>query len=468
MIGRQFSVLICVSLLVIVMQSPATQAQNPVSDQPLKLSTALNLANNNDPWLKGSELSQSEIESLAVAAGQLPDPKMSVGLMGIGADTFHFNQEGMTQLAVGLSQMFPRGQSRSLSQERLNILAQQYPHQRQNRKAELAVQVSQLWLSAYQAQESIRLINKDRSLFEYLVDVAEASYVTASGNTRQQDLIRAQLELTRLDDRLTALHQNQEQAIQQLNQFIGHYGGNQVTTPINFKTGWGSQQTAVSLDLPHIKLLESHELDNTNLSDNNHIYQSLSAHPAVKALQQRIEAEQVGVELARQKYKPEWGVNASYGYRANADNGMQRADMMTVGITFDLPLFSKNRQDQELKAAIASSEAIETEKDLLLRKMMASLQTNQALLERLKQRQDLYNGQLLPQMSEQAEASLTAYTNDDGDFAEVVRARIAELNARIDALKINIDIEKTTIKLNYLLMTNPEQVVTTAMENSND
>ena len=52
-------------------------------------------------------------------------------------------------------------------------------------------------------------------------------------------------------------------------------------------------------------------------------------------------------------------------------------------------------------------------------------------------------------MAEQAEASLTAYTNDDGDFAEVVRARIAELNAQIDALNIDVERQKTIVQINY-------------------
>ena len=52
-------------------------------------------------------------------------------------------------------------------------------------------------------------------------------------------------------------------------------------------------------------------------------------------------------------------------------------------------------------------------------------------------------------MHEQAEASLSAYTNDDGDFSEVVRARIAELNARVEALDIEIDRRQTISQLNY-------------------
>lgn len=461
MISRLLSTFLYGSLLVILIESPTVLAAKPESGMPLSLSTALDLAEQYDPWLKGSEFSQSEIESLAIAAGQLPDPKMSVGLMGIGADNFDFNQEGMSQLAVGVSQMFPRGKTRSLSRERLNTLAEQYPQQRQNRKAELAVMVSQLWLTAYQAQESIRLINKDRSLFEYLVDVAEASYITASGKTRQQDLIRAQLELTRLDDRLTALYQNKEQSIKQLNQYISNYLTDQYS---EFNPDFDQQEITISPHLPQIELLEQVFFNTSAGIDKNRLYKMFSEHPAVKALQQRIEAEQVGIELARQKYKPAWGMNASYGYRADADNGMNRADLFSVGITFDLPLFTKNRQDQELKAAISSANAIETQKDLLLRKMISSFEAEKAQLNRLQQRQKIYSNQLLPQMSEQAEASLTAYTNDDGDFAEVVRARIAELNAQIDDLKINVDIQKTKIKLNYLFMTHPDQIAATKME----
>ena len=62
-------------------------------------------------------------------------------------------------------------------------------------------------------------------------------------------------------------------------------------------------------------------------------------------------------------------------------------------------------------------------------------------------------------MREQAEASLTAYTNDDGDFAEVVRSRIAELNAQIDALNIAVDRQKTISQLNYFF-TNSNDTMT--------
>ena len=94
----------------------------------------------------------------------------------------------------------------------------------------------------------------------------------------------------------------------------------------------------------------------------------------------------------------------------------------------------------------------------MLRNLVASFEAAKVQLRRLDERRALYKDQLLPQTQDQAEASLTAYTNDDGDFAEVVRARIAELNANIVALDIEVERQKTIIQMNYFLMTSASEI----------
>ncbi len=108
-----------------------------------------------------------------------------------------------------------------------------------------------------------------------------------------------------------------------------------------------------------------------------------------------------------------------------------------------------------MSAAISQTEAIKTEKRLALRSLLSQLQSAYAAHQRLLQRAVLYKTDILVQMSDQAEASLTAYTNDDGDFSEVVRARIADLNARIDALNIDVDLLKSQSQLNYFFSDEP-------------
>lgn len=420
----------------------------PVSAE-LPLSQAIEIAHQNDPWIEGSLQRQRALETQSTAASTLPDPVMSLGLANMPIDTFDFDQEAMTQFKFGVTQIVPRGSSLELNQKRLAIQGSQQPYQRADRKARVTVNVSQLWLETFRATESIRLIEGDRELFEHLVDVAQSSYSTAVGKTRQQDLVRAQLELTRLEDRLTMLHERLDMSRTRLGEWLltGTPDDSQLWSSSEAK--WFSLPSVLPRILPQRPDLLSSERQPTA----QEIGSLLVSHPAIANLDNKIRASATGVEIAEQKYKPEWKINASYGYRDDAPNGMDRADFFSVGVAFDLPLFTSNRQDQQVQSAIATTEAVRTERSLALRNMVSAFETQRARLLRLEQRRELYQSRLLEEMHEQAEASLSAYTNDDGDFAEVVRARIAELNARIDALDIEIERLKTIAQLNYFFTT---------------
>ncbi len=425
----------------------------------LSLETAISKALLNDPWLIGNQHTQDAVESLSVAAGTLPDPKVSLGLVNLATDTFDFNQEAMTQLKIGVSQMFPRGDTLEIKQKQLELLVKQFPFQRQDRKAKVVVTVSQLWLGAHLAQESIALIEKDRPLFEQLADVAEAGYSSGFGKTRQQDIIRAQLELTRLDDRLTVLRQKKDVALEKLSQWLSDFFVSESVERDSAELMKPRSGLVLKDTLPDIVMINSLLYTSKKKIDPQSLYDVFKKHPAVMGHERKIEASKAGVDLAKQKYKPEWGVNASYGYRGNDQRGNDRADFISAGVSVDLPFFTSNRQDKEVQSAISKASAIKTEKWMLVRKMIADFEKTKAQLIWLKERGKLYQQELLPQMHEQAEASLTAYTNDDGDFSEAVRARIAELNTLIDSYTIEVERQKTIIQLNYYLMQNADEMI---------
>ena len=428
------------------------------SNFTLTLEQAVQMAQLNDPWLIGNKHSQDAVESMSIAAGTLPDPKMSIGVANLATDSFNFNQEAMTQFKVGLSQQFPRGDTLELRKKQLQLQGSQYPYQRENRRAKVAVLAATLWLEAFKAQESIALIENDRALFEQLADVAEARYSSTVGKTRQHDIVRAQLELTRLDDRLTLLKQKQETSVQQLAEWLNKHliekdSGQQQSNYIKYSL------MDLAKQLPDISMLEEALFTSDTEIDQQQLFIFLSQHPAVNALDQKIKASQSGIDLARQKYKPQWGMSAGYGSRNEAPNGASRADLFSIGVSFDIPIFTENRQDKQVLSAISKTAAVKTEKWLLIRKFIASFETHRSKLIRINERLELYQQRLLPQMHEQSEASLTAYTNDDGDFAEVVRSHIAELNATIDALSIKVERQKIIIQLNYFFIRNADEVV---------
>ncbi|MBE9540272.1 MAG: TolC family protein [Proteobacteria bacterium] len=428
-------------LLLMALHSVALSAESQRAGvHSLTLQAALSAAIANDPWLVGSQHSQDSLGALAAAAGTLPDPRVSLGFANIPTDTFDFDQEAMSQFKVGLTQMFPRGDSRELQQKQIAILSKKFPYERQNRIASLTTTVSELWLDAYRSRATSVLIESNRGLFEQLVDVATLSYSAAVGRSRQQDVIRAQLELTQLEDRLLLLQQQFEMDSQRLGEWL-------MSSPYG-----RSEPLLLPEELPVLKL------HNGGLSPGVDVLatasrEQLLQHPAILALEQQIASASTGVSLAKQKYKPEWGVSASYGYRDDDPlSGRDRSDFFSLGVSFDLPVFTTNRQDKQVRAAVSQAEAVRTQKWLMLRQLSAGMETARAKLRRLESRQALYAQQLLPQMREQADASLSAYTNDDGDFAEVVRARIAQLNTEIESLAIDVEKQKTIARLNYYLV----------------
>lgn len=405
-------------------------ARTAFAAEGLNLQEAVALAHQQDPWLAGSRLRQEALTASGVAAGSLPDPVISLGAANLPTNTFDFNQEPMTQFKVGVMQTLPRGDSLALGQRRFEVLGEQQGHLRADRREQVALTVAELWLEAYRAQRSMALIEADRGLFEYLVDVARSRYSSAAGSARQQDVIRAQLELTRLEERLARLREGRDTALARLGEWLG-------------------ANPAIDDAPPAITLRDAERV--RAAPDREWLGRVLGEHPTVTGIEQTIAAGEVDVELARQKYKPQWGLNASYGYREDDPMGMERADFFSVGVSFDLPLFTGQRQDRELQSATARAEASRTDRALALRSLRGGFETERARLLQLESRLDLYNERLLAQMHEQSEAALAAYTADDGDFAEVVRARIDELNARVEALGIRVERQRAVARINYFL-----------------
>ncbi|PFG08628.1 TolC family protein [Marinobacter sp. LV10MA510-1] len=400
-----------------------------VSAEPtLALEDAIDIAIRGDPWSAQSIYLQRALIDESVAAGALPDPRITLGAANLPTDTFDTGQEGMTQATIGLSQRFPRGDSRSLARDRKKELAESQSFQRENRQELVVRSVTYLWLELWKAQESIRIIDNNRGLFEQLADVAEAGYTSTLTGSRQQDIIRGSLELTRLDDRLTGLHSQLETAQEELGEWVGA----------------DTFRLRVSERVPSnllAKVVNTPSYTNGNAA---------ITHASIRATDQLIDAGSLDIELARQAYKPEWTVSAQYGYRDQTTGGQDRADLFSVGIGFDLPFFTGNRQDRTVSAAIARVEAAKSDRMLQVRRLTAEARAAAARINRLDDRIMLYQQTLLPQIAEQANAALSAYNNDDGDFAEAVRARIAELNAQVDFIQMTAERAKNVANFRYL------------------
>ncbi|MFC3093260.1 transporter [Alteromonas sediminis] len=410
--------------------------------QSLSLAQAVHLAQSSDDWLVKSQQEEQRLIALSSGATALPDPTFSLGLMNVPTDSFAFDQEPMTQLKVGASQMFPRGDTLSLQGAQYEQAAAIQPFMRDDRRHKVKWQASLLWLDAYQSQASHALVNQAKPLFDKLGEIVSASYASSVGSTKQQDIIRAELELVRLQDRLVSLSTAQQAALHKLTQYL--YGSDRHQATIFSSVG------ALPSEQAHVNESMNATLSALMDADDNSLLMLLNTHPLVVATNQKIRAESMGIEIAEQAYKPQFGVNASYALRDDS-----RADFFSVGMSVSVPLFSTSRQDAQVSSTIAQMEASKTQKRLLLRELIAGLKSNLTQYRGASERLVIYKQQILPQMSQQAEAALNAYTNDTGDFAEVVRARIAELDASVTAVNIEVSKRKALAAIEYYLSSHP-------------
>lgn len=419
----------------------AAQASSEQSAENLTLEQAISLAQNNDPWLQSNQYRQQAVEAQSISANTYADPMISISAANLPVDSFDFSQEPMTQLKVGVTQALPRGDSLELAQKKLQQLGREFPLQRQDRKAKVKATVTQLWLDIYLTEQTIDLIERDRQLFEQLAETVSLNYSSALGQTRQQDVIRSQVELTRLDDRLTKLHQELAIKKSMLKEWLIN----------NRHLAFAHNDFSLPATIPMLSLDHEQVISLESSNDKQMLIQHLQQHPQVLAYEQKVKASETNIDLAKQKYKTQWNVNASYGYRDDDPMGNSRSDFFSVGVSFDLPIFTSNRQDQEVTASVKEREAMKADKWLLLRSLLSATLNYHGQLNELNKRRALFKGSLLKEMNQQAEATLNAYTNDSGDFTEVMRSRIDELNTKIEALSVEINYLKTIAQLNYLL-----------------
>lgn len=401
-------------LLVFVLLSCSSLALKGAS-----LESLIAAAIENDPWMAQSRARERASRAEAIAGGELPDPRISASFANFPTDTFDFSQEPMTQVMVGIMQSFPAGDTRQLKSQRFEQIGDISPIEQAMRAAQLKRDITMLWIEAALTDETIRLIEQDRGLFDQLEAVTRSSYGAGGSGSSQQAVIRAELEVTRLNERLLRLKETRQRKIEQMAQWVPR---------------------ALVSGLTEFPMPESHKVMGFHLPQ----------HPETRIHDQAIEIARTDYQLAGESKRPGIAVSTSYGYRDEDRNGRDLPDFVSVGVTMDLPLFTRNRQDKQITAAAERVAAAESARLLTIRKLESQKWDAQERLLQLNQQVELYDNTLLKQMTTLAGAALNAYSADQTDFAEVMRAHIAQLNARIEALRLHAERQKTQTQLQYL------------------
>jgi outer membrane protein TolC len=378
---------------------------------PLTLAEAEDRALDQEPGQAGFNARADALEEESVAAGQLPDPSLRMGLANFPIESGGFTTEGMTQAQLGFRQVFPPGKTREASTRQFQSLSLEMRESADGRGRDVLSSVRQTWLETYYWQQAHVIVAESRPFFADLVIVARSLY--AVGRKNQQDLLRAELELSRIDDRLIDINIAHLRAIAALSEWVG----DDASRPVAEKLPQWQQ-------LPSLEMLQA----------------NLMGHPVLKAADARIDARQAGVEFAEERYKPGWALDLGYGYRdGSLSNGNPRSDFVSLSVTMDLPFFRENRQDRKLAAALSQRRAANSSKEERYRRLNSRLEAEYARWSELDRRIELYEQRILTLARDNAQAALVAYQSDAADFADVMRSYIDDLNTKVDHIRLLIE-----------------------------
>jgi len=415
-------------------------ANNPAT---FSLNHTLQLALEHDPWLANSRFQEQALLAQGEAADALPDPTLSTAVANLPTDSFDFAQENMTQLKFGITQQLPRGDSLRLQKNRLQLQAAEQPLQRQIRRARVTQQISDIWYQLSGENSLLQQLQTDRTLFEQLLAIAQNRYASALQATKQNAILLAELELARLDNQISRREQQRDAALAKLLQWLP-------PREVVYTT------TQHMPSLPKLETLPPALIAAQQSPDLSQLSQLLQHHPALLHAQQQHKVSKVGINLAKQRDEPRWSVSASYAYRDNNNNAdiaanNDRADFVSLGLSMAVPLWNSEKNQHHLKAAKWRSEAVKTQHRLLQQQMLADLQQFVQEHRHLQQQTQRYTRTILPTLQQYTDATLTAFTNDEGELEDVIRARIESRNAKLALIELHIAQHQLQANIAYLL-----------------
>ena len=282
----------------------------------------------------------------------------------------------------------------------------------------IEAEVKQAYFDLYFTDQSLSTLHKDRELLQRFAKVAEIRY--SVGKAAQQDVLRAQVELSRLAERQTLLDQTRQTLVAQLNSVRD--------LPVDAPVGSPDKIRQSTLVLSFDELLAAAQ----------------ASFPVLKRQRALVEANRFAVELARKELRPNFSLGYTY---------MQRAGMPDMyGLTFStsLPVFHRSKQDPAIAEAAANLEAsrrMEANEFALLRYRVKQEYSQAQAAEQLLK---LYSQGLVPQSTLALESSIASYETGVTDFLTVLSNFTTVLDYELGYCQQLATHEKTLARLEEL------------------
>jgi outer membrane protein TolC len=353
---------------------------------------AVGIALADNPGLAEMRSRAEALAAVPAQAGAMPEPVLTLGAVNVPVDNFDLGLEPMTQLQLGISQALPFPGKLGLQQRAATLDAEAAVEEVNERRLMLARDVRMAWWNLYYLDRALETVGRNQALLRQLVGVAQARYEVGQG--LQQDVLLAQVELSRLLDEEVRLKGARRTAQARLNALLGRPATTMVVLP------------PVAEALPAVGDAESL------------LARALESRPLLAALGHRADSATARLDRARRDYYPDFRLGVGYGWRED------RTDFTSLQLSMNLPIFTGSRQD---KAVAQRQNELYAQRDAQREAQVRIGEEIAAAIADFEQSRDrfsLLDRGIVPQARQTAAAMLAGYQVNKVDFLNLVRAQV--------------------------------------------
>jgi outer membrane protein TolC len=399
------AVIVCV----LALSAPArAESTKPALPTDATLSELIRESLSARPELAQAKAVARANEERVSQAGALPDPMLQIGIQNDGFRSIEIGKMETSFVSLMAAQTFPWPGKLRLREQAAKLGA------RQTQTAILRVLLSteadvrRAYLDLVLARDRLTLQGELEHIWQRALGVAQVRYASGSGS--QTDVLRAQLELTRAQQRKLALEAREQAQIRALNRLRAH-----------------RLDQAIDTSQTHVRDLAVLEPFAAVFSSE----QALAHSPELAAAKLAENRAQSNLSLAEHGYYPDLTLSAGFMYRG------QLPPMWLATIAGPLPIFAGSKQNRAVAENGAWLRAAKSEENALQQLLRLRSEERRLAFQSLRQTIELYQRALLVESAATSESALTQYAVGKLAFASVLEANagyIADQESFLDTV----------------------------------
>jgi cobalt-zinc-cadmium efflux system outer membrane protein len=384
----------------------------------LSLDEAIQLASDNQPLLESLDVAASASREAAVAAGQLPDPKLKFGVLNLpvtGSDAARLDRDDMTMASIGVMQDVVPRSKREAAAKAMEAASGQYQTEKSSIARTIRRDVALAWLNVFEAE-------RRRELYQQAADAMAAERQVmlgqvSTGGTQAVEVFKLDAELSMLHDKRLMALRDERVARSSLSRWIGA----------------ASQRPLGALPM-------------AMADSRSQAREVLERHPALLNAQQTELLAQSEADLAKAGRELDWSWEVMYGKRRS-----DLSDMVSVQVAIDLPWDRAKRQDKRLAEKLLLVEKARKLTEDRKRELGAELENALAELDIANLREQEHQNRLIPAARARLQLAQATYGAGKGGLAEIWDARQALIGVELEHWVILTDRQRAAVKIDYLL-----------------